>query len=84
MTQVSKINGIPIVNTVVSGFTYDGVNTLTISETDGTVHNAIITNIGGGSGSSSLFNLSAPTGAPFAYLGLGVIFLAVGSYFKVK
>ena len=41
-------------------------------------------NIGGGSGSSSLINLSAPTGAPFAYLGLGVIFLAVGSYFKVK
>ena len=39
---------------------------------------------GGGSGTSPVFGFSAPTGAPFAYLGLGVIFLAVGSYFKVK
>ena len=41
-------------------------------------------NIGGGGGASPVFDFSAPTGAPFAYLGLGVIFLAVGSYFKVK
>ena len=39
---------------------------------------------GGSSGTSPVFDFSAPTGAPFAYLGLGVIFLAVGSYFKVK
>lgn len=45
MTQVSKINGIPIVNTVVSGFTYDGVNTLTIQETDGTTFNVVISNL---------------------------------------
>ena len=42
-------------------------------------------NIGGGSsGTSPVFDFSAPTGAPFAYLGLGVIFLVVGSYFKGK
>jgi len=39
---------------------------------------------GGGGGASPVFDFSAPTGAPFAYLGLGVIFLAVGSYFKGK
>ena len=39
---------------------------------------------GGGSGTSPVFDFSAPTGAPFAYLGLGVIFLVVGSYFKGK
>jgi hypothetical protein len=36
MTTVSKINGISVINTVISGFTYDNVNTLTISQSDGT------------------------------------------------
>ena len=45
MTQVSKINGIPVINTVISGFTYDGINTLTIQETDGTTFNVVISNL---------------------------------------
>jgi hypothetical protein len=45
MTQISKINGIQIVDTIVTGFTYDGVNKHTISNNDGTVLNASITNL---------------------------------------
>ena len=49
MTQISKINGIPLVDTKVTGFTYDNINTLTVSSNDG------------GSYSVSLTTLSAST-----------------------
>jgi hypothetical protein len=42
MAQVSKINGIPVVNTSVSAFTYDGTNQFTIGSTDGVNFNASI------------------------------------------
>lgn len=35
MTQVSKINGIPIVDTKVTGFTFDNINTFTITDNEG-------------------------------------------------
>jgi hypothetical protein len=43
--QVSKINGIPVVNTFVTGFTYDGVNTHTIGNNDGTTLTAVMSNM---------------------------------------
>jgi hypothetical protein len=45
MTQVSKINGIPVFNTVISGFTYDNINTFTIENTDGTSFTASINSL---------------------------------------
>ena len=38
--KVSKINGIPVFDTVVSAFTYNNINTFTIENTDGTSFNA--------------------------------------------
>jgi hypothetical protein len=32
MAQISKINGIPLINTAVTGLTYDGINTFTIED----------------------------------------------------
>lgn len=59
MTQISKINGIPIVNTSISAFTYDGLNTFTINDTDG------------GSYSSSIDVLSATTISATTFYGDG-------------
>ena len=45
MAQVSKINGISIPNTSITGYTYDGVNTFTITQNDGVSFTAQITSL---------------------------------------
>jgi len=55
MTQVSKINGISIINTSVSAFTYDGVNQFTIDQTDGVSFNAQILTLSATSISATTF-----------------------------
>ena len=45
MTQVTKINGIPVVDTKVTGFTYDNANTFTITQNDGSIYNATISSL---------------------------------------
>lgn len=74
MTQVSKINGIPVVNTYSSGFTYNDSNVFTIANTDGTNLTATINQmsgltVGGNfsattifSGGTDLSNIFAPIG----------------------
>jgi hypothetical protein len=47
MTQVTKINGIPVVDTKVTGFTYDNVNTFTVSNDDGNFYSATINVLSG-------------------------------------
>jgi hypothetical protein len=64
MTQVTKINGIPVVDTKVTGFTYDNVNTFTITQNDGSSYNATINTLSG----VSFTNLSATTINPVDYI----------------
>ena len=47
MTQVTKINGIPVVDTKVTGFTYDNVNTFTVSTDNGNSYPATISVLSG-------------------------------------
>jgi hypothetical protein len=47
MAQVSKINGIPVVDTSVTGFTYNDINEFTISKNDGSVYTATINTLSG-------------------------------------
>jgi hypothetical protein len=64
--QVSKINGIPVVNTFVTGFTYDGVNTHTLNLNDGTTFTAQMTAISATTftGGSFIGDGSGLTGIP--------------------
>jgi hypothetical protein len=45
MAQISKINGISIPTTTITGYTYDNVNTFTISQNDGVSFTASINNL---------------------------------------
>ena len=45
MAQALKINGISIPNTSITGYTYDGVNTFTITQNDGVSFTAQITSL---------------------------------------
>jgi hypothetical protein len=74
MAQVRKINGIPIVDTYSSGFTYNDSNVFTIANTDGTNLTATINQMSGltvsgnfsattiFSGGTDLSNIFAPIG----------------------
>jgi hypothetical protein len=55
MTQVRKINGIPVVDTSISAFTYDGTNQFTIDQTDGVSFNAQILTLSATSISATTF-----------------------------
>lgn len=54
MSKVTKINGIPIVDTKVTGFTYDNINTFTITQNDGSSYGATIS-------SANISSLTATT-----------------------
>ena len=45
MSVVSKINGIPVVDTKVTGFTFDGINTHTINDNEGNSFTTSMTSI---------------------------------------
>ena len=45
MSKVTKINGVPVVDTKVTGFTYDNINTFTISQDDGSSFNTTISGL---------------------------------------
>lgn len=64
--QVSKINGIPVVNTFITGFTYDGTNVHTIGLNDGTTFTAQMTSISATTftGGSFIGDGSGLTGLP--------------------
>ena len=64
MTQVTKINGIPVVDTKVTGFTYDNANTFTITQNDGSSYNATIDSLSG----VYITNLSATTINPVDFI----------------
>ena len=64
MTQVTKINGIPVVDTKVTGFTYDNANTFTITQNDGSIYNATISSLSG----ISVTNISATTINPVDFI----------------
>jgi hypothetical protein len=60
MTQVSKINGISIPNTSITAYTYDGVNTFTINQSDGVSFTATINEL-----SATTFNGVTFSGGTF-------------------
>jgi hypothetical protein len=45
MTKISKINGIPIVDTTITGFTFDNVNTFTITDSENVTHTTTINSL---------------------------------------
>ena len=68
MTKISKINGIPIVDTSVTGFTFDNVNTFTISDSENNTYTSTINSLSATTISATTFygdgsNLTGISGA---------------------
>lgn len=55
MAQVSKINGIPVVDTKITGFTFDNINTYTLTDNEGNIFSTTINSLSASTISATTF-----------------------------